>query len=308
MTNPRFAGATLSISIIGLVWAGAPQPAAAQNYAQVFASVVNENGIPALNLTANDFEFKMDGQRLPLAAVGLDSTQPKIAIIVDNGDVMYKANANSAIQSGLESFLDTLDPGPEMSLFTVAPNPRRLQDFTASRSELQRSVQNVIAMENEGPRLMDGLFETWDRRFEDNDPWPVFVLVVADGNDNSSYVTRNRYEAFIDELLAQGVTVHAVVMQEGTYGALGERTAQYADNLARNTGGLFLTVNAPSALPESLTQLAEHMNYHTYLISSRYHIVHEIPERIGDVSVDLTPSLTQAGYTLQLFRDRRLPE
>ena len=66
--------------------------------------------------------------------------------------------------------------------------------------------------------MIDGLRETserfasWERGFEARDPWPIFVLVVANGADSSSFINPGQYSDFVNDLVSRQATVHAVVL------------------------------------------------------------------------------------------------
>ena len=124
-----------------------------------------------------------------------------------------------ARQTGrLEAFLEALDRGVEVGIFTLAPQVRRRTDFTPNRGEIKESAFGYFSELEAGTRMMDGFLETWDRRFEAEDTWPVFVLVMGPGEDSSSYVTENEYEEFVRDLIDRGATVHAVCLTSGAEG------------------------------------------------------------------------------------------
>ena len=95
-------------------------------------------------------------------------TPMRIALLVDNGDRIYETNANNPLRSGLNAFLETLPPQHEISLFTIARNLQRRVDFTADRDELKDGVGLINATSRSSAVLLDGLKETWERRFEDD--------------------------------------------------------------------------------------------------------------------------------------------
>lgn len=327
MHQLRFVGLFISVLVMCSAWALLPKVAVAQEYTQLFAAVVDEDGEPVLDLTANDFEFKIDGKEIPLAYARLDTVTPKIAIMVDTGDGMYNARVDSPLRNGLENFLNTLvteeannerntnrffAPPPvlkyNVGIFTIGAQVRQLEDFTTDREELRETAGGIFTLASEGTRLMDGLFETWERRFTTTDPWPVFVLIVGPGEDHSNFVTQNEYSDFIDDLYTRQATVHAIIVNNTDLRGMGGGVDmfQYASNIVENTGGRLLTVSTVSALPDSLTELAEHVNNHAQQVSSRYRIVHEVPDDIG--RGDIAADLIRPGLTLQLFLNRSLAQ
>ncbi len=271
-----------------------PAVVTAQDQGVLYAAVTNQNGEPVLDLTTDDFQLTIDGNALTLASAELDSP-PKIALIVDNGSGM--ANANSPLRSGLAGFLDTLAPEHVVGIFTIGGQVRRREDFTTERDKLTDSATGIFVDAGAGAKLLEGLMETWDRRFEDGDPWPVFALVLSDGADTSGFVSDDDYRKFITELRIRHATVHAVVLNPGTSG----NAFQIADSLTGNTGGRLLTINNPSGLPASLIELGELLNTHSAQVSARYRLVYEIPEDGGS---SLNMRLRQPGLSLELFANR----
>ncbi len=305
MASLRIGAPFSSILAVGAVLLGASGAAVAQNYAQLFASVVDGIGSPVLNLAADDFDLKIGEQTLEIAAVRLDPTLPKVALLLDNGDGMYRLAADSPLRNGLAAFLDTLDSGVEVGLFTLAPQVRRRKDFTTDRRDVSDSAVGYFSELEAGTRMMDGFLETWDRRFEANDSWPVFVLVMGPGEDHSGFVTENEYGEFVQDLIDRGATVHAVCLTSGYQGLTPGHAHSLAENLVENTGGRFLTVATPNGLEDALIRLAEHMNYHAFQVSTRYQIAYVVPVNpSGEVSADLS----NPAQSLQLFLDRRLSE
>ena len=226
----------------------APSAAVAQNQRRLYAAVADQNGEPVLDLSADDFELSLDGTSLTVASVELDNVPPRIALLVDTGDGVRRHNAENALRDGLASFLRTLAPHIEVGLVTLAPSLQLREDFTTDRG---RPINTAMELFYEGgiPRLMDGLretserFETWERGFEARDPWPIFVLVVANGADGSSYVNPEQYGDFVSDLVKRQATVHAVVL-------VGEGTVQVT-----NQTGISLDRPQPLTVPVGQTDV-----------------------------------------------------
>ena len=86
--------------------------------------------------------------------------------------------------------------------------------------------------------MIEGLFETWERRFEPEDGWPIIVMVLTDGGEISGYVSDSEYEEFVNDLIRRGATLHAVFFsRQGADSNTGQAQMQYAINLTSNTGG-----------------------------------------------------------------------
>ena len=237
-----------------------------------------------------------------IESVALDTASPKVAMLVDRGHGMNQSGADAALRSALTAFVDTLAPQHEIGIITIAPQVLRREDFTTSREDLKDAISGIFTEHETAAKLMDGMFETWDRRFEDDDLFPVFVLVVAEGADDSSYFSQDEYFEFLTDLLRRNGTIHAVALSRGL-SIPGSALPQLSQHMAENTGGSYQFINQVTGLSGALTEVAEQINDHAAQIAARYQILFEAPEQQSQVSV----RLSRAGLSLQLFADRRLP-
>ena len=119
--------------------------------------------------------------------------------------------------------------------------------------------------------------ETWERKFEEGEPWPVFVLVVTDGSEASDSMNENQYNEFVGELISGGATIHTVLLSSRG----GSMVTNYAINLTQNTLGVYTPLASATRLSGALSDLAMLMNDHYDEVSERYQIVFECPESPG---------------------------
>ena len=238
----RFTELCSSVVLICAALMLVSSPATAQRQGRVYLAVADQAGEPVLDLSADDFELSLDGVRLTLASVELDDAPPRIAVLVDTGEKIRQLNAEGPLREGLQRFLRALAPHFEVGLVTLAPSLQLRQDFTTDRDTLGDAANGVFS-EGGVPRMIDGLretserFETWERDFEGRDPWPIFVLVVANGADGSSFINPGQYSDLVNDLVRRQATVHAVVL-------MGEGTVQ-----ATNQTGASLARPQPLAVP-----------------------------------------------------------
>ena len=106
-----------------------------------------------------------------------------------------------------------------MGIFTIGGQVRRREDVTIERDKLKDRAEGIFVQQTEGAKLLEGMMETWDRRFEDDDAWPIFVLILGDGADTSGYVNEDEYIEFVDELRRREASTHAVVLNTGRGGS-----------------------------------------------------------------------------------------
>jgi hypothetical protein len=283
-----------------------PSLASAQALGQVFVEVTRQStGEPVLNLAPNAFEVSEDGRSAGIVSADLDTEPMKIAVLIDNGDRLMETSALNPLRDGLDGFLDTLAPQHEVSLITIGRSVQQRVDFTTDRADLKEGVGLLFPDRGAGARLLDGIRETWRRRFEGDEPFPVMVLVLTDGTEASGNYNDNQYADLIDPLIANGVTVHAVMLATRGGVRAQQRLPQYAFNIVETTGGILDNFVAPNGYESRLPALAARMNAHYDTVSRRYRLLFERPDPPGR---RLSVSVTGNDLAFGLFLDRRMPQ
>jgi len=269
---------------------GSPCPAGAQALGRLYVEVLDGAGQFVPDLAAADFSVREDETE-----AGVVSAEPvapmKIALLVDNGDRMVEANALNPLRAALQGFLDAVPPPHEISLLTIARNIQRRVDFTTDRAELKEAAGSIFLDRGAGARVLDGVKETWERRFGDDEPFPVFVMVLTDGTESSGHYNDDEYLELVNELIANSVTVHVVLLSSRG----GSAVNQYALNLSQNTGGVYENIAAATGLGHTLVGLAGRMNAHYENVSKRYRVVYERPDPPG---TRISASVTRPGANI----------
>ena len=229
-------------------------------------------------------------------------TQPmKIALLLDNSEPLNRANALTSLRVGLDGFLTSHPEQHEVALATIGGNIRWRVDFTTDRDELRESAGEIFVGSGGGPILLDGIKETWERRFEDEESWPVFVVVATDGAESSGNMNQNEYAELVNELISNVATVHIMLLS--TRG--GSAVTDYAINLTDNTGGLYDVFSAGTRLATALPELATRLGTHYDEVSQRYRVVYERPDPPG---ASVSVGVARDGVVPQPYVNRRMPQ
>ena len=296
-TPSRFLGFLTVAMVAALV--GAP-PVSAQSQGQLFASVTTQAGEPVEGLTAESFQVQEDGAIMKILSADPGTTPMKVALLVDNSEAINASNGLTALRRGITEFLETLPPQHEVGLYSIAGRVAPLVDFTNDRDALLEGADGLFAGTG-GAKMIEGMRETWDRRFSSEDAWPVMVMVVTDGPETSGNMNEDQFGAFTLDLLGGGAMVHVVVVETRGGGV----QSQIGQNLATNTGGFYRSMNSPTALQNALTELATMMGEHFDEMSPRYRLLYERP---GDTpGAQMGAGVVGPNYKMQLFADRRMP-
>lgn len=288
---------TLALVCIAGVVSSYPQAAWAQER-QLFMLVTDLSDRPMLDVRPDEVDLQMVGAECTIKEMHLDAGPMKVALLVDNSDAA--AQSLNPLRDGLSAFLDALPPEHEVGLFTIAGQVRRRVDFTTDRDELKERASGLFVDRNTGVIYIDGLVETWERRFDDDDAWPVFVALVYDGAEGSRSVQQDEFNEFAMELRMRAATVHAVLVS--TRG--GNVQTEVSTFLTRNTGGTYRALAAPTALPDVFTELGTLMGEHHRTVQDRYRVVYECDS--DNAGGSISAGVLRPDVLVRLYPDRRL--
>jgi hypothetical protein len=262
---------------------------------QLFVLVMNSYGQPIDDLREDEVVIEHRGNECDIKSVQSGTEPMKVALLVDNSDPA--AQSINSLRDGLRGFLSTLQEQHSVGLFTISAQARQIQEFTTDRTALTEHVDNLFVERGTGTLLLDGLVETWKRRFDKDDSWPVFVLVVYDGAEASRSVQEREFNEFVNELRARAATAHAILIS--TRG--GGLQTDVAINVTNNTGGTYRALAAATALPGALTELATAMGAHYEEVQNRYRVVFECDD---DNPQRIQTRVTRPAVAVRVFNGR----
>ena len=286
----------LGFGCAAVLLAAGAQPAWGQER-QIFMLVTNQSGQPVTDISPAEVVLEQEGSECSVREAELDSAPMKVALMVDNSDASQQSL--NSMRDGLEAFLRELPAEHEVGLFTMAGQVRRRVDFTTDRAELTEEATGLFVERNSAVVYMDGLLETWRRRFDDEDGWPVFVALVYDGAEGSRSTQEEEFNEFAREIVGRGATVHAILVSTRG-GALQTTISTF---LTQNTGGRYWALAAATALPETFTELAELMGAQHAAVKDRYRIVFECEP--DNPAAGIAAGVERPGVAVRLFPNRR---
>ena len=265
---------------------------------QLFMLVVGQSGQPVLDVSTADLSLEQVGAECTVNGLYPENVPMKVALLVDNSDAAGRSI--NSLREGLRRFLDTLPAQHEVGLFTIASQVRRRVDFTTDRDELKERAEALFAERDTTTLLVDSLVDTWERRFDDEDTWPVFVVVVYDGPEASRSVQEQEFNTFVRDLYARAATVHTILISIPGGGS----QTRVSVFLTEQTGGIYRALAAPTALPDALTELATVMQTQYEEVKDRYRVVYECNP--DDPAAAVSVGVTRQDVTVALFPNRRI--
>ena len=288
----------------GWMFLGLSSVIEAQDSTRVFVHATGPSGEPVTDLLDDEFVVKENDIYCGILSAERSTQAMRIALLVDNSGQVEKVGALLPLRDGLDLFLSTIESEHEIALFTIGGNIQWRVDFTSDRTALREAAGEIFPDRGGGPILLDGIKETWERRYGDDEEWPVFVVVMTDGPESSdSMIARSepQYNEFVAELVEGSATVHVVLLS--TRG--GSMVTNFAINLTENTNGVYRPLVAATGLSGALAELALRMNEHYQDVADRYELEFECPGEPGAV---VQAGVSRRGVAVQLYADRRMPQ
>ncbi len=293
----------LVVAAAGLAGSGLAASAGAQDLGVIYAEVTDANGRPVTDLRPEEFRVAEDGRVVEVVTAQLGTEPMRVALLVDNGVIIGRRQALNPLRDAVAGFVETLPPEHAVSLATIGGHIGWRVDFTTDRAVLLEAAREMHS-DPGGVRFIDGIRETWDRRFDGDEAWPVFVAILTDANEASAFMNENRFNRFVRNLRTSGVMVHSVLWTSRARQTTPSLVSTgFALNLARNTGGRYTAVAVATAYDHALRQLAADMAAHHDAVSKRYRVLYELPDEGGTRT---TVNVLRPGLEVQLFGDRRL--
>jgi VWFA-related protein len=128
----------------GLVVAfAAPSAFAQADERTVYASVVDKDGTPLLDLTAKDFIVREDGMAREVLRVAKDDDPLQVALLVDNSTVMR--DRLTQLRKAAAAFVRATRAGAPLALITLAERPTIVVGYTTDHAQLLKSIENMFA-------------------------------------------------------------------------------------------------------------------------------------------------------------------
>jgi len=308
----RMRVARVVIGLVALAVGGAigARELAAQQQRQVFVSVVDSRGVPVLDLRTD--AFKVFENQMPARTIKVEPIEwpMKLTVLVDNGlgSDTYLTN----LRTGLRYFFNEIPDEVEMSLLTLAPQPRWVIKPTTELDKLVKGV-DLIAPDHGISRFFDGLAEAaarYDR--EKGKYFPVIVIVTSDVGSVDAPFAQD-YERLNQRTRENALTVHFVLVTSATQktigGVIGNVQTHVGLAVTGLSGGRYENIAAPSRLVTLLPEIGQQIAKSHFRQTHQYLVTYEAPPGAPkDAPKDLSVSVNaSSAVSIEPTRDGHLP-
>lgn len=223
---------------------------------ELYVSVLDGKGHPALGLTAADFRVREDGVAREVLKVGTATEPLTIAFLVDDSE--SSAQATQMIREAVQTFVKELDGKAEIALITFGDRPTIVVDYTTSQKQLQDGAKRIFPRTGAGGNLLEAIVETSKGLQKREAKRPVIAVLMM---DDSVEFGNLYYPQVLDELAKGRAALHVV--------GLGKPSGSDTDELrnrnqvialgTERTGGRRDLVMALTAADAHMKQLAQEL-------------------------------------------------
>ena len=281
------------LSMVLMLALASAAPAFAQADERViYASVVDKNGAPVLNLTEKDFIVREDGQAREILRVAPDRDPLQIALLVDNSTAMR--NSVSELRRAVRAFIDNTREGVLIALITLAERPTPAVAYTTDHAVLKQAADRLFAVPDAGNYLLDAIAES-SQGIAKRTMWRSVIAVITTPAD-LSYRQRDETLRFFRE---GGAALHVRTLGMGAGGVDREMVVAKGTD---ETGGRNELVLSAMGLESKAQQLAAEL-------SNQYRVTYARPQRLippKDVEVSARRSdLRARGMLLKTEKERQ---
>ena len=264
MTGRRLLLGGLVLAALVLRW---PGYLVAQTQRAMYVSVVNEAGVPVMDLGTADFIIREDNVAREVLRVEPATDPMQVAVLVDNSTAAR--DHISHMRQALPSFVAALTEGPagqknEVSIIAIGERPTVLADYSTSRAALQKGIDKIWALRDTGAYLLDGIPEVCQGFRKREASRPVIVALTTEGLEFSN----RQHDQVIDPLKAANAALNVIVIgrPSGSLSSEARERGIVLDEGPRVTGGARMDILAVEGLDVKLKQLADQLT-HQYKVT-----------------------------------------
>ena len=251
----------VQVFLVGLLAAAATMSTLyAQDQLDFFAIFLNANGSPVTDVTASEITMLEAGVQGSVTLLEPVNRPLDVTLLIDNGLGMGSALAE--LRTGAKGFFSALPEDAQLSLLTLAPQPRWLLRPTTGRESALRAVDRITPDQSFG-RFLDALVEAGDRMGKQSENrFPVIVAIGSNAPDGSNS-REQHFTKLAQRLVDASATVHATVLSSGVRAGGGRMPGGVVSDsqniigfeLAKLTGGRYEQIAASSRLATLLPEL-----------------------------------------------------
>ena len=212
---------------------------------EVYATVTDPAGRPAIDLRREDFEVYEDGRRQELTAFVAGEFPLTVVLGVDRSASMAGERLDLAKRAS-QAFLQSLRPGDRTMVMAISSDAEVVAPLTMDREQQIREVARLVPWSTTA--LHDAIITALDRL--EGEPGRQALVMFSDGADRYSHAT----VAQVVERARRGQTMIYPI-------GIGRERPPLLAELAVVTGGRSYLLRDARSLERALTGIARELRY-----------------------------------------------
>jgi VWFA-related protein len=206
-------------------------------------SVFDPKGQVIKGLPKSAFTVQESGARQDISVFRQEDVPVSVGLIIDNSASMR--NKREGVVSAALAMIRASNPDDEVFAIYFNGAPELVQEFTGNIGLLEKSLRSIHP---QGPTAMrDAVVLGIDHERAHAQRDKRVLVVITDGEDNSSIVTQER---LVEAARQSNVIVYAI-------GLLGEETPDSAERARRSLAELTLATGGRAWFPHDASAIAE---------------------------------------------------
>jgi hypothetical protein len=242
----------------------------------LFVSVLDENGRPVRQFTADDILIREDGQDRTVVAVKPASQPISVAFLVDTAQGKREQDAYGTPEAyvrdmrvSAEAFVKQillLSPDASVSLMEFGQAAITMVKYTSDPAELMKGINHIVARPGVGSVLGEALEAANKELAARPSPRRAIVSVNLEPSDEQSFENSKR---IAESFQQSGAQLWSVSVQRG--GLKNSKRDVVLNDFAKGSGGQRDFVVGISAVPDILKGYAN-------ALAMQYEVVYKRPE------------------------------
>jgi hypothetical protein len=236
-----------------LVWCFMASGIGAQERLQLYASIVDDTGGPAVKVMPTDVRVLENGVEAEVLSVEKVDIPIKLQVLVDNGVGVGSDNI-AHLRNGVRGLLEAVPTDMQVTLVVTASQPRFLVRPTTDRAAILKGV-DLLAPDGGAGKFVEALSDAAARIERDKGNYVAVIVAVATTAGDINVLERD-VERLVRRFREHPTTVHVVLLSLGSMTTVGgQNQTNVGIGLAEITGGRFENIAAPSRLATLLPEI-----------------------------------------------------
>lgn len=217
---------------------------------------------PQVPITGQDFAVYENGIEQPIKNFTPDPSPARIVLLVDNS-LTLRADVDK-LEAAAREFAYEIYEGDQLLIVGYDEQAEIVSDWTDDAKKIEASLKSF--RKKGDPHLFDALKAAADQGLSPflNSTQKRVIIVIGDGLDR---VSKTNFDAILEQLQQQNITVYALQIPDRTGGALRRdqpKPVRVIEKLAEGTGGRVFPANQPQ---EAAKAICDELRKNRYMIS-----------------------------------------